>query len=324
MMPSFVWYGQDRSPCHAGVQISGLPRDPRAGHCICRVLEGWAERVRAELQSQGQGTMEGSRMEDSMRKSWSSPAACCLHFGAHGKIHLPLKATLHPPAPQPSSGCMSWLVADGWAGSWPGAGRRAGSQGVLHPSLEQLAGGASPGCLHAAAGAEPQGEAGPYFLPPAPSLPIKAGQQPGPVLPRVPRYSHCPVAGTWLFAADRAAASHSPSEFLVYLAYATQLPGIQLSAGSWQHQPSQSHTYNEPCEVAKAGDSVSRSSGRTYCGQSVPRCLQSCGQGRSGGLTLHCPQVASCPLLHGHTGPAPVLDQNPTACRSPLPPVISR
>lgn len=55
---------------------------------------------------------------------------------------------------------MSRLVVDGWAGSQPGAGRGAGSQGKLCPRF-----GAAHPC--AAAGAETQ-KAGPYFLPPAP------------------------------------------------------------------------------------------------------------------------------------------------------------
>lgn len=62
-------------------------------------------------------------------ESRSSPAAWCLHFGARGKIHLPRKANLYLPAPQPGSSCMSWLVAEGWAGSRPGVGKGAGSQG---------------------------------------------------------------------------------------------------------------------------------------------------------------------------------------------------
>lgn len=76
---------------------------------------------------------------------------------------------------------------------------------------------------------------------------FKAWQQLGPALLRIPRYFHCLAAGT-LFAADEPAASCSSSEFLVYLAYSAQLPGIQLSAGSWQHPPSWAHPYNEPWE----------------------------------------------------------------------------
>lgn len=117
------------------------------------------------------------------------------------------------------------------------------------------------------------------------------------MLPRVPGYSHCPAAGRWLFAADRAAALRSSSEFLVYLPYATQVSGIQLSAGSWQHRPSQAHTYNKACEVGKAGDGVSGSSGRTYCGQPVPLACSPAGKEGAGSLLPIAPRylAARCP-----------------------------
>lgn len=63
------------------------------------MLEGWAESVRADLQSQGQVNMKGSGLEESTGQSWSRPPAWCLRFSAHGKIHLSLKTTSHPPAP---------------------------------------------------------------------------------------------------------------------------------------------------------------------------------------------------------------------------------
>lgn len=69
MKSPFVWYGQDRSQCHAWVWLAGLPGDPRAQRCIRRVHEGCAERVRAELHGQGQGEVEGSGLGESTGQS---------------------------------------------------------------------------------------------------------------------------------------------------------------------------------------------------------------------------------------------------------------
>lgn len=190
MKPPFVWHGRDRSPCHVWIWLAGLPQDPQAQRCIHRMLEGQAERVRAELQSKGQGHAEGSGLGESIGQSWSSPTACYLHFSAHGKIHPPLKTT--PPSTCPTA--QLWLrVLSGCRGmGWEPARSRQRSRepggalplfGAAHRQRKPLLPGQSHGERQVPA----------FCLRPH----LKAGQAAGAGAAGVPRYSRCPAAGTW-------------------------------------------------------------------------------------------------------------------------------
>lgn len=103
-------YRQDRNKCCVWVW---LPREPWTWLCIHRVLKGWAERDRAELQSQGQGDVQEPGLGDSAGESQSSPTAWCVLFRACSKIYLPLKAAPHRlPCSSALLACPSWVQMD--------------------------------------------------------------------------------------------------------------------------------------------------------------------------------------------------------------------
>lgn len=216
----------------------------------------------------------------------------------------------HPPAPQPSSGCVSYLVAEGWAGSQPGAGRGAGSQEGLCPSLGQLTGRASPCCRGRATGK------GRSLL--SASVPIsRLGRRLGPALPGSPGTLAAQQLGHGdLLQTDLAQHRIHPlnSVFIWHMLPSSLESSSVLVAGSIHpagHTPTASPArWGKQGIVSRGvwGGHVMGSARHAACGPS--------GREGAGGLTLHRPQVPGSPLPHSQAGPA---SAGSWPCRTPVP-----
>lgn len=99
--------GQRQMPCVglAAQRPKGTALHPQGSQGTGREGQSQAAKLRSGL-----GESAGESWSAVVGESQSSPTSWCLLFSACSKIHLPLKATPHPPAPQPRSACM---VVDG-------------------------------------------------------------------------------------------------------------------------------------------------------------------------------------------------------------------